>query len=127
MTKKTEEQKSQRPDGKLPEGKLVKIPQEYLIEGVRQAVADIKLKMLEARRKYGSQYNRKNPYEEFGRRFGYDNPVKIWEEYDLIWTRQSTQPSIIRKVAKLLGDQARIYAINRMREDMKNEAPADKE
>ena len=114
MTKKTEEQKSQRPDGKLPEGKLVKIPQEYLIEGVRQAVADIKLKMLEARRKYGSQYNRKNPYEEFGRRFGFNDPEKIWSEFELVFEKKSRQPSEIRKVIELIGDQARLHAAQKL-------------
>lgn len=117
MTKKTEETKPQQ----ATEGEMVKIPHEYLIDGVNQAVSEIKQKMESARAKYGSRYNHKNDYEEFGRRFGYNDPERIWEEYDRVWNKQSKESAIVRKVVRLLGDMARYYAINRMREDMKNE------
>lgn len=113
---KTEEQVPQN-----PEGEMVKIPHEYLIDGVKQAVSEIKQKMESARAKYGGRYNYKNDYEEFGRRFGYNDPEKIWEEYDRVWNKQSKEPAIVRNVLKLLGDMARYYAIGRMRQEMKQE------
>lgn len=114
MANKTEEQIPQN-----PEGEMVEIPHEYLIEGIKRASSEIQEKMNKARIKYGSRYNSKNDYEEFGRRFGYNDPEKIWSEYDLVWNKQSTQPAVIRKIAKLLGDMARYYAIGRMRDDMR--------
>ena len=116
MTKKTEENKPQN-----PQGEMVKIPHEYLIEGVRKAVDETMTKMAEARAKYGSSYNKKNDYEEFGRRFGWDDPEAIWAEFDRVWNRQSTQPAVIRKVLRVIGDSARYYAIARLREEMKQE------
>lgn len=121
MTKKTEENKP-----KNPEGELVQIPHEYLIEGVKQAVQEIKQKMAAARAKYGNQYNQKNDYEEFGRRFGYNDPEAIWTEFDRVWNKQSNQPAVIRKVLRVIGDSARYYAIARLREDMKEKAKKEK-
>ena len=114
MTKKTEEKKPQN-----PKGEMVQIPHEYLIDGVKQAVEEVKQKMAAARKQYGNSYNKKNDYEEFGRRFGYGDPEAIWAEFDRVWNKQSTQPAVVRKVLKLLGDSARYYAIARLREDMK--------
>ena len=121
MTKKTEEQKPQN-----PEGELVQIPHEYLIEGVKKAVDETKAKMAEARAKYGSSYNKKNDYEEFGRRFGWNDPEVIWTEFDRVWNKQSNQPAVIRKVLRVIGDSARYHAIARLREDMKKEAKEKK-
>ena len=117
---KTEEQKPQN-----PQGEMVKIPHEYLIEGVRKAVDEAKAKMAEARAKYGSSYNKKNDYEEFGRRFGWNDPEAIWQEFDRVWNRQSKEPAVIRNVIKVLGNQARYYAIARLREEMKAEKSKD--
>lgn len=100
---------------------MVKIPHEYLIDGVKQAVQEIKQKMAAARAKYGNQYNQKNDYEEFGRRFGYNEPEAIWTEFDRVWNRQSKEPAVIRNVIKVLGNQARYHAIARLREEMKAE------
>ena len=120
MAKKTEETKQQ-----APEAQMVKIPHEYLIEGVKQAVEELKKKIAQARKKYGNRYNWKNVYEEFGRRFGYNDPERIWEEFHLISNKQSKQPSTIREVIKLIGEMARYSAISRMREDLKKEKPAE--
>ena len=117
MTNKTEETKPQQ----APQGEMVKIPHEYLIDGVKQAVDEAKAKMAEARAKYGSSYNKKNDYEEFGRRFGWNDPEAIWQEFDRVWNRQSTQPAVIRKVLRVIGDSARYYAVARLREEMKQE------
>ena len=119
---KTEETKPQQ----APQGELVQIPHEYLIDGVKQAVDEIDKKMRSARIKYGNQYNQKNDYEEFGRRFGYKDPERIWEEFDRVWNKQSNQPAVIRKVLRVIGDSARYYAIARLREDMKKEAKEKK-
>lgn len=115
MAKKTEETKPQQ----APQAQMVKIPHEYLIEGVKQAAEELKTKMAQARKKYGSRYNSKNVYEEFGRRFGYNDPERIWEEFHLISNKQSKQPSTIREVIKLIGEMARYSAISRMREELK--------
>ena len=119
---KTEETKPQQ----APQGEMVKIPHEYLIEGVKQAVDEIDKKMRSARIKYGNQYNQKNDYEEFGRRFGYNDPERIWEEFDRVWNKQSNQPAVIRKVLRVIGDSARYHAIARLREEMKKEAKEKK-
>lgn len=116
MTKKTEENKPQN-----PEGEMVKIPYEYLIEGVKQAVDETKANMAEARAKYGSSYNKKNDYEEFGRRFGWNDPEAIWQEFDRVWNGQSKEPAVIRNVIQVLGNQARYYAIARLREEIKQQ------
>lgn len=116
MAKKTEEKKPQN-----PKGEMVQIPHEYLIEGVRKAVMETKRKMAAARKQYGNSYNKKNDYEEFGRRFGWNDPEAIWAEFDRVWNKQSTQPAVIRKVLRVIGDSARYYAIARMREDLKKE------
>jgi hypothetical protein len=117
MANKTEEQKPQQ----APQGEMVKIPHEYLIEGVKQAVQEIEQKMAAARLKYLNRYNEKNDNEEFGRRFGYSDHEKIWTEFDRVWNRQSTQPAVIRKVLRVIGDSARYYAIARLRQEMKQE------
>lgn len=119
MSEKIEEKKEEKT--KAPEGEMVEIPHEYLIDGVKKAVQEIKMKMSAARVKYGSRYNEKNDYEEFGRRFGYNEPETIWKEYDLVFNKTSNQPAVIRNVLRLLGDMARYYAISRMREEMNKE------
>lgn len=116
---KQEEKKEEK--AKAPEGEMVEIPHEYLIDGVNKAVQEIRMKMNAARGKYGNRYNEKNDYEEFGRRFGYSDPEKIWKEYDLVFSKTSNQPAVIRNVLRLLGDMARYYAISRMREEMNKE------
>lgn len=120
MTNKTEENKPQ-----APQGEMVKIPHEYLIDGVKQAVQEIEQKMAAARLKYLNRYNKKNDYEEFGRRFGYSDHEKIWTEFDRVWNRQSTQSAVIRKVLRVIGDSARYHAIVRLREEMKAEKSKD--
>ena len=107
---------------KNQEGEMVQIPHEYLIDGIKQAASEIKKKMMNARVKYENRYNDKNDYEEFGRRFGYNDPEKIWTEYDRVWNKQSNEPAIIRNVLKLLGDMARYYAVSRMNEEAKQKA-----
>lgn len=101
------------------EEEMVQIPHEYLIDGMKQAAQEIKEKMSSARAKYGSRYNRKNDWEEFGRRFEYDDPEKVLAEYTLVLNKQSSESSVIRRVVKLLGDMAQYHAIGRMREEMK--------
>lgn len=108
---KQEEKKDEK--AKAPEGEMVEIPHEYLIEGVKKAVQEIKTKMSAARAKYGSRYNEKNDYEEFGRRFGYKDPEKIWAEFELVWVKQSKQPASVRKVISAIGNAARNYALQR--------------
>ena len=105
-----------------PEEEMVEIPHEYLTDGMKHAAQKIQEKMTMARAKYGNQYNRKNDYEEFGRRFGYNDPEKILSEYVLVENKQSKEPAIIRNVVKLLGDMARYHAIGRMRDDLKRES-----
>ena len=110
---------------KIPEG-MMEIPHDYLIEGIKNVVANIKKLMDDKRREYGRGYNRKNDYEEFGRRFGYDDPERIWREYDLIWNKQSTQPAIIRSVIRIIGDNARHQAIARLRQETKEAEKKEK-
>lgn len=110
---------------KIPEG-MMEIPHDYLIEGIKNVVANIKKLMDDKRREYGRGYNRKNDYEEFGRRFGYNDPERIWREYDLIWNKQSTQPAIIRGVIRIIGDNARHQAIARLRQETKEAEKKEK-
>ena len=91
----------------------IQLPKEYLIEGVKQSVKDVHKMMSDARSKYGNRYNEKNDYEEFGRRFGYNNPEEIWAEFELVWIKQSKQPASIRKVISAIGNAARNYALHR--------------
>ena len=108
----TEEQKTKNLDEQQAEAAVV-LPQEYLIEGVKQSVEQIRMEMAAARKKYGDRYNTKNIYEEFGRRFGFNDPEKIWKEFELVFEKRSNQPSQIRKVIERIGDQARFIASHR--------------
>ncbi len=109
---KTQEQQQQP-----QEGAMVEIPHDYLIDGVKQSVGDIMRLMKEMRVKHGPRYNEKNDFEEFGRRFGYDDAERIWAEFDLVWNKRSKEPSSVRKVVRLIGDSARYYAVERMRRE----------
>ena len=95
------------------EKKSIQLPKEYFIEGVKQSVKDVQKMMNDARSKYGNRYNKKNDYEEFGRRFGYKDPEKIWAEFELVWVKWSKQPASIRKVISAIGNAARNYALQR--------------
>lgn len=96
---------------------MVEIPHEYLIEGVKQAVEDVKVMLARARAKHGDRYNERNDYETFGRRFGYNDPEKIWAEFMLVFNKQSREPAAVRHVIKDLGSRARYYAIRRMQQN----------
>ena len=109
----TEEQKVKRVDEQQA-GEAVLLPHEYLIEGVRKSVSELQRQMAEERKKYGGSYNWKNIYEEFGRRFGFNDPEKIWSEFELVFEKKSRQPSEIRKVIELIGDQARLHAAQKL-------------
>ena len=92
---------------------MVEIPHEYLIEGVKKAVRDVHKMMNDARLKYGNRYNKKNDYEMFDRRFGYNDPEKLWAEFELIWQEKSNQPAALRKVITAIGLSARDYALHK--------------
>ena len=92
---------------------MVEIPHEYLIEGVKKAVKDVLKMMNDARLKYGNRYNKKNDYEMFDRRFGYNDPEKLWAEFELIWQKKSNQPAALRKVITAIGLSARDYALHK--------------
>lgn len=92
---------------------MVEIPHEYLIEGVKKAVKDVLKMMNDARLKYGNRYNKKNDYEVFDRRFGYNDPEKLWAEFELIWQKKSNQPAALRKVITAIGLSARDYALHK--------------
>ena len=92
---------------------MVEIPHEYLIEGVKKAVRDVRKMMNDARLKYGNRYNKKNDYEMFDRRFGYNDPEKLWAEFELIWQKKSNQPAALRKVITAIGLSARDYALHK--------------
>lgn len=91
----------------------IRLPKEYLIEGVVRSIKDVKKMLSDARSKYGNRYNEKNDYEEFRRRFGYEDTEKIWTEFELVWVKQSKQPASIRKVISAIGNAARNYALQR--------------
>ncbi len=92
---------------------MVEIPHEYLIEGVKKAVRNVLKMMNDARLKYGDRYNKKNDYEVFERRFGYNDPEKLWAEFELIWQKKSNQPAALRKVITAIGLSARDYALHK--------------
>lgn len=92
---------------------MIEIPHEYLIEGVKKAVSDVLKMMNDARKKYGNRYNKKNDYEVFDRRFGYNDPEKLWAEFELIWQKKSNQPAALRKVITAIGLSARDYALHK--------------
>lgn len=92
---------------------MIEIPHEYLIEGVKKAVKDVLKMMNDARLKYGNRYNKKNDYEVFDRRFGYNDPEKLWAEFELIWQKKSNQPAALRKVITAIGLSARDYALHK--------------
>lgn len=91
----------------------IELPHEDLIQGVRKTVYNIQQAMKDAREKYGARYNKKNDYEEFGRRFGYDDPERLWHEFDLVWQKCSGEPASIRRVLLEIGNGARTYAIKK--------------
>lgn len=98
---------------------MVEIPHEYLIEGVKKAVKDVLKMMNDARLKYGNRYNEKNNYEVFDRRFGYNDPEKLWAEFELIWQKKSNQPAALRKVITAIGLSARDYALHKYATEQK--------
>lgn len=106
---------------------MVEIPHEYLIEGVKKAVKDVLKMMNDARLKYGNRYNKKNDYEMFDRRFGYNDPEKLWAEFELIWQKKSNQPAALRKVITAIGLSARDYALHKYAMEQKkiNNVKAD--
>lgn len=101
-----EQEKQQQQQG-------IELPHEDLITGVRKVVENIRKSLKDAREKYGARYNRKNDYEEFGRRFGYDDPERLWHEFDLVWQKRSNEPASIRRVLLEIGNGARTYAIKK--------------
>ena len=116
----TEEQNVKNLEEQQAQAAVV-LPHEYLIEGVKQGIEQIKREMAAAQKKYGERYNRKNIYEEFGRRFGYDDPEKIWQEFCLVFEKRSNQPSQIRKVIERIGDMARFVAGQRYMAEQQKE------
>ncbi|MCR5821059.1 MAG: hypothetical protein K6F94_08985 [Bacteroidaceae bacterium] len=88
---------------------MVDVSRERMLEGIREAVKQMRKMMRDAKAKYGIRYNEKNEYEEFCRRFGWDDAEKILQEFDLIRAKQSQQPSVIRNVIKQLGENAVRY------------------
>lgn len=101
-----EQEKQQQQQG-------IELPHEDLITGVRKVVENIRKSLKDAREKYGARYNKKNDYEEFGRRFGYDDPERLWHEFDLVWQKCSNEPSSIRRVLLEIGNGARTHAIKK--------------
>ena len=97
---------------------MVEIPHDYLVKGVRKAVANVEAFLAKARKQYGDFYYRNNEYEAFSRRFGYDDAEKIWQEYTLVANKRSGQPAAVRHVIRELGSRGRAYAIIRMRQDL---------
>jgi len=89
--------------------KMVDVPRERVLEGIKEAVKQMLKMMRDAKAKYGIHYNTKNDYEVFLRRFGTNDAEAILKEFDLIRARQSQQPSVIRKVIKQLGENAFRY------------------
>ena len=60
-----------------------------------------------------NHYNEKNDWELFSRKFGYNDPEKLWAEFELIWQKNSKQPAAVRKVIQAIGLQARTYALRK--------------
>lgn len=89
------------------------IPREYLLAGIADGVKQVEKMLDQARAKYGKRYNEKNDYEECKRRFGFSSHERLLQEYELIWQKQSKEPSVIRKVIRVIGDHARQFAINK--------------
>lgn len=104
-------------DSKQQTEEMVEIPHEYLIDGVRKAVDDVDAFLAEARKQHGKNYNWRNDYETFDRRFGYNDLEKIWQEYKLVADKRSSQPAAVRHVIEKIGSRGRAYAILRMRQD----------
>jgi hypothetical protein len=92
---------------------MFEIPHDYLIEGVKEAVKSVHKMLNDARKKHGNHYNEKNDWELFSRKFGYNDPEKLWAEFELIWQKKSKQPAAVRKVIQAIGLQARTYALRK--------------
>ncbi len=93
---------------------MKEIPHHLLIQGVVRATKDVEAMLNDAQVKYGDRYNEKNDFEVFRRRFGYDDPEKIWNEFSLVYVKKSTLPAQLRKVINTLGNAARQYALQQM-------------
>lgn len=91
----------------------VHIPREYVLEGIKDVLETMYKMLDDAKKKYGDSYNRKNEYEECLRRFDLDDTEATLKEYELIMTKKSKQPSVIRGVIKQIGDNAFRYAIKK--------------
>lgn len=91
----------------------VPIPREYVLEGIKDVLETMYKMLDDAKKKYGDSYNRKNEYEECRRKFDLDDTEATLKEYELIMTKQSKQPSVIRGVIKQIGDNAFRYAIKK--------------
>ena len=89
------------------------IPREYLLQGIGEAVKDLKKELERARKKYGSRYNWKNDFEGCIRRFGLEDNEKLLNEYEKICQKKSNEPSSIRSVICQIGDNAREYALKK--------------
>ena len=107
--------------------KTVSIKREFVLEGIKDAVASMHKMLGEARGKYGDRYNRKNEYEECLRRFDLDDTEATLKEYDLIMAKQSKQPSVVRGVIKQIGENAFRYAIKKYLSDQQEQEKDKKE
>ncbi len=112
---------------KQQQQQAVELPHEYLIEGVKKAVDEIKASMEDARKKYGPRYNKKNRFEEFKRRFGLDDPERIWKEFDLVGNKSSREPAVVRDVLKDIGAYARNHAASRFFQEQQEKEAEKKE
>lgn len=86
------------------------LPREYMIEGIVNATKEMHRMLQETRAEVGKLYNEMNEYEQCMRRFDVDDPEKVLAEYEKIFEKRSTLPSVIRGVLQQLGDNARNFA-----------------
>lgn len=93
----------------IPEGTFV-IPKELFLKCIKEAVTSLKQEVADARKKYGKSYNKNNDYEECLRHFNMKDADKVLEEYELIFNKKSSQPSVVRRVIAQVGDIARRHA-----------------
>jgi len=95
------------------ENRTLKIPHEMMVECTKEALKNFRQEIKDAKRKFGARYNRNNIFEICMRNFPMDDEEKVFQEYELIFRKQSRQPSSVRQVIRQIGDIARREALIR--------------
>ena len=78
------------------------VSKEELVPYIKNQGIQLAEKMMDARKKFGNLYNKKNKAEEMIRRFGDPRmcPEKFAEEYFLLMAKTSELPASIRDIVK---------------------------